>query len=101
MSCWLCSVRRAYPAEDRQAYRDSLASVPARGLCEKCNDKLSAAVAIIGAGQVADKVHVSYTTPQQSGTGGCIDSRLAKAQALARIGNASVYGTIRRPCCWR
>ncbi len=34
-----------------------------RGLCEKCNDKLSLRVAIIGAGQVADKVHASYYAP--------------------------------------
>ncbi len=34
--------------------------VPARGLCEKCNDKLSAAGRDNRRGQVADKVHASY-----------------------------------------
>ncbi len=33
---------------------------PAKGLCEKCNDKLSAACRDNRRSQVADKVHASY-----------------------------------------
>lgn len=50
-------------------------------------------VAIIGAGQVADKVHASYyCTRNDLELVAVCDSRLSQAQALAeKYGNASVW----------
>ena len=83
-------------AEDpAQAYRDSLAGcVPAKRISVK--SALTSAplrVAIIGAGQVADKVHASYyCTRNDLELVAVCDSRLSQAQALAeKYGNASVW----------
>ncbi|HBB1125697.1 TPA: Gfo/Idh/MocA family oxidoreductase, partial [Escherichia coli] len=50
-------------------------------------------VAIIGAGQVADKVHASYYCPRNDlELVAVCDSRLSQAQALAeKYGNASLW----------
>ncbi len=60
-------------------------------------------VAIIGAGQVADKVHASYyCTRNDLELVAVCDSRAFPGAGAGRK-NTGMHpcGTIRRPCCWR
>lgn len=83
-------------AEDpAQAYRDSLAWLRTcyEVFVKSAMTSSPLRVAIIGAGQVADKVHASYyCTRNDLELVAVCDSRLSQAQALAeKYGNASVW----------